>query len=85
MVKLRLQKTGNKNRPHFRIVAANIRSPRDGRFIELIGHYHPNSPATQQSILNEEKALSWLKKGAVPSDTVLSILKSSGIWSKFQG
>ncbi|BDA78923.1 30S ribosomal protein S16 [Leptospira kobayashii] len=85
MVKLRLQRTGTKADPHYRIVAADIRSPRDGRFIEAVGHFHPTASAVKQSDFNEEKTLSWLKKGAQPTDTVLALLKKNGIWSKYKG
>jgi len=86
LVKLRLQRTGTKADPHYRIVAADIRSPRDGRFIEAVGHFHPSAHvSTQKSIFNEEKALSWLKKGAQPTDTVLALLNKDGIWAKYKG
>ncbi|GBF49057.1 30S ribosomal protein S16 [Leptospira ryugenii] len=86
MVKLRLQRTGTKADPHYRIVAADHRAPRDGRFIEAVGHFHPSAhKVDQKSIFNEEKTISWLKKGAVPTDTVLALLKKDGIWSKFKG
>ncbi|WP_411822709.1 30S ribosomal protein S16 [Leptospira sp. 'Mane'] len=85
MVKLRLQRTGTKADPHYRIVAADIRAPRDGRFIEAVGHFHPTASAVKQSDFNEEKTLSWLKKGAQPTETVLALLKKNGIWSKYKG
>lgn len=86
LVKLRLQRTGTKADPHYRIVAADIRAPRDGRFIEAVGHFHPSAHvASQKSIFNEEKTLSWLKKGAQPTDTVLALLKKDGIWAKHKG
>ncbi|TGN18527.1 30S ribosomal protein S16 [Leptospira idonii] len=85
MVKLRLQRTGTKADPHYRIVAADIRSPRDGRFIEAIGHFHPTASTVQQSTFNEEKTLSWLKKGAQPTETVLALLKKDGLWAKHKG
>ncbi|MDF3821501.1 30S ribosomal protein S16 [Leptospira sp. 96542] len=85
MVKLRLQRTGTKADPHYRIVAADIRSPRDGRFIEAIGHFHPAASTVQQSTFNEEKTLSWLKKGAQPTETVLALLKKDGLWAKHKG
>ncbi len=66
MVKLRLQRTGSKNDPHYRIVAADSRSPRDGRFIDLIGHFHPTLGGTNQVTVNEDKAIDWVKKGAQP-------------------
>lgn len=82
MVKLRLQRTGTKNDPHYRIVVADSKSPRDGRFIEIVGQYHPTGKK-DQVVLNEEKAMSWLKKGAQPTGTVLSILRKAGVWGKY--
>ncbi len=81
LVKIRLQRTGTKNAPHYRVVIADSRSPRDGRFIEVVGHYHPVSNKGQ-IVLKEEKVLDWLKKGAQPTDTVKNMLKKSGILKK---
>ena len=81
-VKLRLKRMGAKQKPFYRIVAADSRSPRDGRFIETVGTYNPiKNP--QEIKVDEEKVLSWLSKGAEPTDTVRSILKSLGITKKF--
>jgi len=81
MVKIRLRRVGAKHRPSYRVVVADSRSPRDGRFIEIIGHYNPlTDPATVN--INEEKALKWLKLGAQPTDTVHSLLRKSGIVDK---
>jgi small subunit ribosomal protein S16 len=82
LVKLRLQRTGTKNSPHYRIVAADSRSPRDGRFIEIVGQYHPTN-LENQMLVNKEKAIEWLKKGAQPTNTVLGILKKSGVMKEF--
>ncbi len=82
MVKLRLQRTGAKNNPNYRIVAADSRFPRDGRFIEIVGHYHPTSKKNQV-VVNNAKALEWLNKGAQPTETVENILKSVGVWDEF--
>jgi len=72
---------GAKNRPVYRIVVADSRSPRDGDFIEVIGHYNPlTDPET--FVIDEEKALRWLQRGAKPTDTVLRLLTKSGIMSK---
>lgn len=80
-VKLRLRRMGSKNRPSYRIVAADSRSPRDGRFIEIIGHYDPTTePATVK--INEDLAMKWLRVGAQPSDTVRSILSRHGLMQK---
>ena len=78
MVKLRLKRMGSKRKPFYRIVAADSRSPRDGRIIETIGTYNP--PTNPASItVNEELAVKWLKDGAQPSDTVRNILSTQGI------
>ncbi len=81
-VKLRLKRMGAKQRPFYRIVAADSRSPRDGRFIELIGTYNPITNPAEVKI-NEEVALKWLNNGAIPTDTVRSILSKEGIMKKY--
>jgi small subunit ribosomal protein S16 len=83
MVKIRLKRMGAKKAPFYRVVVADSRSPRDGRFIEEIGYYNPlTEPATVK--IDEEKALKWLSRGAQPSDTVKHLLKREGILDKFQ-
>jgi len=82
MVKLRLQRFGAKKRPFYRIVAADSRFPRDGRFIEILGTYNPITQPAEVKI-DEEKALKWLNNGAQPTDTVRSILSRQGIIKKF--
>lgn len=82
MVKLRLQRYGSKKRPYYRVVATNSTSPRDGRFIEIIGTYHPIEKEGQLKI-DEEKALKWLNQGAQPTDTVKSLFTKVGINEKF--
>ena len=78
MVKLRLKRMGSKRKPFYRIVAADSRSPRDGRIIETIGTYNlTTNPAS--ITVNEELAVKWLKDGAQPSDTVRNILSTQGI------
>ncbi|MEZ4499068.1 MAG: 30S ribosomal protein S16 [Thermomicrobiales bacterium] len=78
MVKLRLKRVGAKQRPSYRIIAAESSSPRDGRFIEQVGFYDPQTePATVT--LNEERVRHWLSVGAQPSDTVRSLLRQNGI------
>ena len=78
MVKIRLRRVGAKKAPYYRIVVADSRAPRDGRFIEEIGSYNPGTdPATVQ--IDAEKAKKWISNGAVPTDTVRSLLKKSGI------
>ena len=84
MVKLRLQRYGKNKAPFYRVVAADSHSPRDGRFIEIIGTYHPTAKvAADQLKINEEAALKWLKNGAQPTDTVKSIFTKLGINQKF--
>jgi len=78
MVKIRLRRMGRRNRPFYRVVVADSRSPRDGKFIDIIGHYNPlTDPATIN--IDGEKALKWLRYGAQPTDTVRSLLSKLGI------
>lgn len=81
-VKLRLKRMGSKQKPFYRIVAADSRFPRDGRFIETVGTYDPIKGAEKITV-DEAKAIDWLKKGAQPTDTVRNILSRSGIMAKF--
>ena len=77
-VKIRLRRMGQKKAPFYRIVVADSRSPRDGRFIEQIGHYNPmTDPAEVQ--IDAEKATRWIKNGAQPTDTVRALLKKQNI------
>ena len=78
MVKLRLKRMGKKGAPFYRIVAADSRSPRDGRFIEQIGTYNPTK-AEEKVTLDKELAKKWLSNGAQPTDTVRSILSHEGV------
>lgn len=82
-VKIRLSRQGRKKAPFYRLVVADERSPRDGKFIELIGTYNPMTDPASVAI-NEERALYWLKNGALPSDTARGLLKKQGIWDKFK-
>ena len=82
-VKLRLKRMGSKQKPFYRIVAADSRSPRDGRFIETLGTYNPLLKADKVT-LEEEKIIKWLNNGAEPTDTVKNILSSAGVWAKFK-
>jgi small subunit ribosomal protein S16 len=77
-VKLRLTRIGSKKNPIYRVVAADSRSPRDGKFIEILGRYNPQSEPSLIE-LDEEKVKSWLQKGAQPSETVSRLLKIKGI------
>jgi len=81
-VKLRLKRMGAKKKPYYRIVAADSRSSRDGKFIELLGTYNPLTNPAEVKI-NEEKVLKWLANGAKPSDTVRDLLSKEGIMTKF--
>lgn len=77
--KIRLKRMGAKKAPFYRIVVADSRSPRDGRFIDEIGIYDPNcQPAAIK--IDDEKAQKWIGNGAQPSDTVRSLLKQAGLW-----
>lgn len=80
-VKIRLKRMGAKKAPFYRVVVADSRSPRDGRFIEQIGYYNPLTEPAQVKI-DEEKALKWLANGAQPSDTVRSLFRREGILKK---
>ena len=82
-VKLRLKRMGSKQKPFYRIVAADSRSPRDGRFIETIGTYNPIKDLSDL-VIDEEKALKWLNNGAIPTDTVKNLLSKTGVWAKYK-
>ena len=78
MVKIRLRRVGAKNRPSYRLVVADSRAPRDGAFINIIGHYNPlTDPETV--VIDEEKALYWLRQGAQPTATAARLLTKFGI------
>ena len=81
-VKLRLKRMGAKKRPFYRIVAADSRSPRDGKFIEIVGTYNPIMEPAEVKV-NEEAALKWLNDGAIPTDSVRDLLSKQGIMKKF--
>jgi small subunit ribosomal protein S16 len=83
VVKLRLMRMGKKKQPTYRIVAADARSPRDGRFIEIVGTYEPRREPSVVNIDNE-KAIKWLVTGAQPTERVEKLLKISGAWDEFQ-
>jgi small subunit ribosomal protein S16 len=77
-VKLRLTRVGSKKNPVYRIVAADSRSPRDGKFLEIVGRYNPQTdPSTIE--VNEERVKDWISKGAQPSATVAKLLKIKGV------
>src|SRR5206468_12352709 len=81
MVKIRLMRLGAAKRPFYRVVVADSRSPRDGRFIENIGKYHPlEDPSIIE--IDEDRALYWLSQGAQPTEQVENLLKKKGIWER---
>ena len=82
-VKLRLMRMGKKKQPTYRVVAADSRSPRDGRFIEIVGTYEPRADPSRINIDND-KALKWLSQGAQPTETVQKLLKITGTWDEFK-
>ncbi|HET6874949.1 MAG TPA: 30S ribosomal protein S16 [Acidimicrobiales bacterium] len=82
-VKLRLMRMGKKKQPVYRVVAADSRSPRDGRFIEILGTYEPRAEPSRIHIDND-KAVRWLRNGAQPTDTVARLLNQSGAMDEFR-
>lgn len=81
MLRIRLRRVGKKKQPAYRLVVADSKAPRDGAFVEIIGHYNPlTEPATL--VIDEEKARSWLGKGAQPSEAVAKLLARQGIIEK---
>jgi small subunit ribosomal protein S16 len=81
VLRIRLLRTGKRKQPSYRVVVADQRSPRDGRFVEILGHYNPLTNPSQIE-LDEERALHWLSKGAQPSESATALLKRTGIWQK---
>lgn len=82
MVKLRLQRFGSKRKPFYRVVAADARKPRDGRYLEIVGVYDPTKEPTYVNI-DSEKALKWLQSGAQPTETVKNLFSKAGIIKQF--
>ena len=83
MVKIRLRRVGAKKKPSYRLVVADSRAPRDGAFINIIGHYNPlTNPETV--VIDEEKALHWLRQGSQPTATAARLLSKLGIMEKFK-
>jgi small subunit ribosomal protein S16 len=81
MLRIRLRRVGKKKQPSYRIVVADVRAPRDGAFVDQVGHYNPlTDPPTV--VVNEDKVRHWLSVGAQPSDTVSRILKKQGVLEK---
>jgi len=83
-VKLRLMRMGKKKQPMYRIVAADSRSPRDGRFIEIVGTYEPRAEPTRVTVDND-RAVKWLRDGAQPTKTGAKLLKQSGAMAAWKG
>lgn len=78
MLRMRLTRVGSKKRPHYRVIVADSRAPRDGRHVDIVGHYHPlTAPATVE--IDVERAVKWLRNGAQPSDRVRILLRHSGV------
>jgi small subunit ribosomal protein S16 len=80
-IRMRLRRTGKKKQAYYRVVVAASTSPRDGRFVEVVGHYNPglNPPRVE---FDEQRVLHWLKKGALPTDTVRSLLSRKGLLAR---
>lgn len=83
MVKIRLKRLGATKRPFYRVVVADSRSPRDGRFIEQIGKYHPMEDPSFIEI-DGDRALYWLNEGAQPTEQVRNLLRIQGVWERFE-
>jgi len=81
-VKLRLTRIGKTKQPQYRIVASDSRNARDGRFIEILGHYNPRQEPSSLTV-NNEKAVKWLMEGAQPTERVKKLLEISGAWGDF--
>lgn len=80
-VRIRLTRMGSKKKPFYRMVAANSEAPRDGKFLEIIGTYNPlKEPA--EIVVDQEKLVKWIKRGAQPTSTVKSLLRNKGIWKE---
>ena len=87
-VKLRLVRMGKKKQPTYRVVAADSRSPRDGRFLEIVGTYAPRGKSGAEPdavvVIDNDKAVKWLREGAQPTERVERLLRTSGAWDQFQ-
>jgi small subunit ribosomal protein S16 len=82
-VKIRLMRVGKKKQPSYRVVVADGRSPRDGRYIEIIGQYGPRQEPSLVQI-DDERALAWLRQGAQPTEQVQKLLVTTGVWERFK-
>lgn len=83
MVRIRFRRVGFKGQPSYRIVVTDQRSPRDGKFIEIIGHHNPRTQPTTD-VVNEARALYWLSVGAQPSEAVRTVFRRIGTWGRFE-
>lgn len=83
MLRIRFRRVGMKGQPTYRIVVTDSRSPRDGRFLEIIGFHNPRTAPTTD-VVDEARALHWLSVGAQPSDAVVSVMKRTGTWTRFE-
>ena len=83
MVKIRLRRTGSKKKAQYRVVVADSTTPRDGRFIENVGHYNPHHDPPSL-VIKEERVFHWLSVGAQPSDSMKRILQSQGVWERYE-
>jgi small subunit ribosomal protein S16 len=81
MVRIRMQRVGRPHQPHYRIVAIHGTRARDAQSLEVLGHYHPSDDASKITV-NAERLKHWLSKGAQPSDTLRTLLKTSGVWGQ---
>ncbi|MCJ7678598.1 MAG: 30S ribosomal protein S16 [Anaerolineales bacterium] len=83
MVRIRFRREGSRHQPVYRLVVSEKESPRDGRFLEIIGHYNPRTqPATM--VVKEDRLMHWLQAGAQPSESALKVLKTCGAWERWE-
>jgi small subunit ribosomal protein S16 len=83
MVRIRLRRVGGKGQPSYRIVAADKESPRDGRFLEILGFYNPRTEPSTITV-KEDRVYEWMDKGAQPSDSVIAIFKTAGVLDRYE-
>lgn len=83
MVRIRLRRVGKKGQPHYRIVAADREAPRDGRFLEILGHYNPRTEPVTISI-KEDRVFDWISRGAQPSDSVNQVFRQAGTLERIE-
>ncbi len=83
MVRIRFRREGSRHQPFYRMVVAEKESPRDGRFLEIIGHYNPRTQPASIDV-KEDRLMHWMKAGAVPSESVQQVLKTCGAWGRWE-